>query len=114
MTKPAWYTPEGQRRALSGPNPDLPPGHVQVRPFEANGFTRLENREGGTEPLWVAETSPGVYVSTWATFNKAVRRAMKANQCKMAMTIVVDTNVPGHPSISVCLQPFKVIPDRTP
>lgn len=109
MTKPAWHTPDGQKQALSGPNPNLPPGHVQVRPFEANGFTRIENREGGAHPLWVSETAPGVYCSTWATFNKEVRRAMKANAGRMAMTVVIDTNVPGHPSISICLQPFAVV-----
>jgi hypothetical protein len=111
MTKPAWYSPEGQRRASGKTNPNLPAGHVQIRPFEAEGSRRLENREGGSEPLWVLETSPGVFTSTWATFNKAVRRAMKANRGKMAMTVVVDTNVPGHPSISICLQPFDVVPD---
>jgi hypothetical protein len=111
MTKPPWYSDEGQQRALPGPNPNLPPGHVQVRPFEANGFVRLENREGGNNPLWVFERVPGVYTSTWATFNKAVRKAMKANRGQMAMTIVIDTNVPGHPSISVCLQPFAVVKD---
>lgn len=109
MTKPAWYTPQGQQRAALNPRPNLPVGAVQVRPFEAEGSTRLENREGGSEPLWVIETQPGVYCSTWAIFNKAVRRAMKANAGRMAMTLVIDTNVPGHPTVSVCLQPFTVI-----
>jgi hypothetical protein len=108
MTKPPWFTAEGQKRALPGPNPNLPFGHVQVRPFPAKDTTRLENREGGTDPLFVFETSPGVFTSTWATFNKSVVRAMKANRGQMAMTVVVDTNVPGHPSLSICLQPFKV------
>lgn len=107
--KPAWHTPEGQAYAPKTPNPNLPLGHVQIRPFEAEGFRRIENREGGAHPLWVMETSPGVFTSTWATFNKSVVRAMKKNHGQMAMTIVVDTNVPGHPSVSVCLQPFKVI-----
>lgn len=112
MTKPAWYTSEGQQRAaLEGSNRNLPSGAVQVRPFEAEGSTRLENREGGSEPLWIFEMQPGVYTSTWAIFNKAVRRAMKANAGRMAMTLVIDTNVPGHPSVSICLQPFTVIKD---
>jgi hypothetical protein len=96
---------------MGGPNPNLPAGHVQIRPFPAEGMTRLENREGGAHPLWTFETSPGVYTSTWATFNKIVRQAMRANQGKMAMTLVIDTNVPGHPSVSVVLQPFNIVPD---
>lgn len=110
MTKPPWYSAEGQKQAAGTPNPNLPPGHVQVRPFEFDGTTRLEHREGGLNPLWVREISPGIYVSAWATFNKHIRKAMKANAGKMAMTVVIDTNVPGHPSISIVLQPFEVKP----
>jgi hypothetical protein len=85
---------------------------VQVRPFPANGSTRLENREGGLNPLWVFESRAGVYTSTWAICNKQALAMLKKSRGKAAMTIVIDTNSPGHPTVSVVLQPIEVVPDH--
>lgn len=73
------------------------------------GSIPLANREGGMHDLWVAEMTPGVYTSCWATHNKDVQRAIKKNH--MVLTVVVDTNVPGHPSISLVMQPIGIIKD---
>lgn len=105
--KAPWWTPEGQSRAPSSPSKNLPPGFVHVRPIETEGSRRLEAREGGTEPLWVHEQQPGIYTSVWMIQNKAALKMIKEQKC--AMTIVIDTNVPGHPSVSVGLQPINLI-----
>jgi hypothetical protein len=55
-----------------------------------------------------------VFTSAWAIHSRDVLAALKACQGKMAMTLVVDTNVPGHPSVSIRLQPVVVVPDRVP
>lgn len=111
--KPPWWTDEGQAlikaSGMTGPNPNLPPGHVQVRPMMFEGSTALANREGGLHDLWVHETSTGVYTSAWATHNKKVRAAILRKH--MVLTVVVDTNVPGHPSISLVMQPVGIIKD---
>ena len=70
---------------------------------------RLEAREGGTEPLWVFEQSQGVFTSAWMIQNFRALEMIKKKNC--VLTIVIDTNVPGHPSVSLCLQPIDIIPD---
>ena len=80
---------------------------VRVRPVEFEGSTKLEHREGGAYPLYVKESAPGVYVSSWMMNAKHCRKfikEMRNSGREVVLSLVVDTNVPGHPSLSMQLQ----------
>ena len=79
----------------------LPPGSVQISPIPFDGSTPLVNRVGGTLPLPVRETDPGVFVSAWVINKSAMKKLKQHGAC---LTLVVDTNVPGHPSVSMVVQ----------
>lgn len=87
---------------------------TRVRPIEFEGSTKLEHREGGAHPLHVKEGVPGVYVSSWMVnstecckFIKEMRNAGR----EFVLSLVVDTNVPGHPSLSMQLQEIFLTED---
>lgn len=79
----------------------LPPGSVQIAPLPFEGSAALVNRLGGTLPLPVIETEPGVYLSAWV-INKAAMKKLK--QRGAVLSLCVDTNVPGHPTVSMVVQ----------
>ena len=79
----------------------LPPGSVQIAPCPFDGSTVLVNRFGGTLPLPVIETEPGVFTSAWVV-NKAAMKKLK--QRGAVLTLCVDTNVPGQPTVSLLVQ----------
>ena len=87
---------------------------TRIRPVEFEGATKLEHREGGAYPLYVAETSPGMFVSSWMInadhcrkFIKEMRNAGR----EVVLSLVVDTNVPGHPTVSMQLQEIFITKD---
>jgi hypothetical protein len=80
---------------------------TRVRPVQFEGTIKLEHREGGSYPLYVKEAAPGVFVSSWMInadhcrkFIKEMRNAGR----EVVLSLVVDTNVPGHPTVSMQLQ----------
>ena len=80
---------------------------VRVRSVEFEGATKLERRGGGACPLHVAESAPGVFVSSWMInadhCRKFVKEMRNAGR-EVVLSLVVDTNVPGHPTVSMQLQ----------
>jgi hypothetical protein len=74
---------------------------IKLQPMAANGMQPLAHRHGGTKALPVLETSPGVFVSAWAIHEKNVARMIASGPC--ALQLVVDTNVPGHQSVSISI-----------
>lgn len=80
---------------------------TRVRPVEFEGAQKLDHREGGAYPLFVKETAPGCYVSSWmidARYCREFIREMKNSGREVILSLVVDTNVPGHPTVSMQLQ----------
>ena len=69
----------------------------------------LANRFGGNKPLPVTETFEGIFASAWVPTNEDLK--MLRSSKKVAITLVVDTNVPGHPSVSLKVQRVQLIPD---
>lgn len=87
---------------------------VRVRPVEFEGATKLEHREGGAYPLWVKETQPGAFVSSWMIDAEHCRkfiREMKNSGRKVVLSLVVDTSVPGHPTVSMQMQEIFITKD---
>jgi hypothetical protein len=93
---------------MKDPRASWAPGSVMLAsiPFEQATRT-FAHRDGGTKPLAVAERIPGVFASAWIV-NKAARRIIKRPH---ALTLVIDTNVPGHPSVSLLVQPVDLLSD---
>ena len=86
----------------------------RVRSLEFEGATRLEHREGGTYPLYVKESQEGVFVSSWMIDAKHCRqfmRDMRNAGRNVVLSLVVDTNVPGHPTVSMQLQEIFLTKD---
>ncbi len=80
---------------------------VRVRSIEFEGTTKLEHREGGAYPLYVKEGQSGVYVSSWMMDSEQCRKFIKEMRNagrEVVLSLVVNTNVPGHPSVSMQLQ----------
>ena len=87
---------------------------TRIRPVEFEGSQRLEHREGGTYPLFVKESAQGVFVSSWmidADYCRKFIREMKNAGRKVVLSLVVDTNVPGHPTVSMQLQEIFITKD---
>lgn len=85
--------------------------YTRVRNVEFVGSRKLVNREGGNFPLYVRETGPGVYLSTWmidTLYCREFIEKVKARGNEYVLSLVVDTNVPGHPSVSLQIQEIKV------
>lgn len=68
----------------------------------------LAKREGGTQDLPVTETSEGVFLSCWMINDKAKKLLRERTA---VLTLVVDTNVPGHPTLSMMVQEIELIHD---
>lgn len=89
---------------------------TRVRPVAFEGTHDLEHREGGAYPLPVVETKPGIYMSSWMInaryCREFIREMTKHPKRDVALTLVVDTNVPGHPTVSMQLQEIFIIPDK--
>ena len=83
-------------------------GFIDVKPIPAERMVPLANRHGGKNPLPVLETSAGVYVSAWAIHHKLIARMLKSKQ-PCTLQLVVDTNVPGHPSVSMMVVPVDLM-----
>lgn len=66
----------------------------------------LVNRFGGNRPLPVTEGMAGVFASAWVP----TKDEMKLLRRKAAVSLVVDTNVPGHPSVSIKVLPVQLTP----
>lgn len=80
---------------------------VRVHPIAFEGAKELQHREGGVRPLPVAESASGVFVSSWMIDAKYCRKfikEMKNSGRDVVLSLVVDTNVPGHPTVSMQLQ----------
>lgn len=81
---------------------------VRIRPVEFKGSIRLEHREGGAHPLFVGEGRPGIFTSSWMIDTQHARKFLKEikrnSKRGVVLSLVVDTNVPGHPSLSMQLQ----------
>jgi hypothetical protein len=75
---------------------------IKIMPMLAEGMYDLVNRRGGNAPLPVLDVSPGVYLSTWAIHQRDVRKLL-LGRTPCALQLVVDTNVPGHPSVSMSI-----------
>jgi hypothetical protein len=84
----------------------IPPDSVQIAPVPFEQQTaELVNRRGGTLPLPVMEATPGVFTSAWVVNQHAMKVLKRRGAC---LTVVIDTNVPGHPSISIKAQLVKL------
>lgn len=87
---------------------------VRLRPIMFDGATPLSHREGGAYALPAKETAPGAFVSCWMLDSKAARdfiaEVEKAGN-NYVLSLVVDTNVPGHPTVSMQLQEILVTDD---
>ena len=80
---------------------------TRVRPVEFEGTIKLKHREGGAYPLFVKESAPGVFVSSWMIDANRCRefiKEMRNSGHEVVLSLVVDTNVPGHPAVSMQLQ----------
>lgn len=80
---------------------------VRIQPVPFEGTEMLAHRCGGVEPLPVKETQEGVFLSSWMIDSKICRkfmREMRNGERGVALSLVVDTNVPGHPTVSMQLQ----------
>ena len=80
---------------------------VKLRPIPAEGMKMLHKREGGVSDLPVFETTSRVFLSCWAIHNeKAIDliTGAAARGVGAVLQIVIDTNVPGHPTISVSVR----------
>jgi len=86
--------------------PKPKPG-VQILAYPAEGMTTLHHRLGGALPLPVHETEPGVFLSCWIPSREALRELRKRGGL---ISLVVDTNVPGHPSVSMRAQVAFLVP----
>lgn len=62
------------------------------------------NRHGGNKPLPVTEAMQGVFSSAWVLTKDEVKLLRKHH----AISLVVDTNVPGHPSVSIKVLPVEL------
>lgn len=89
---------------------------TRVRPVEFDGCEVLAHREGGAYPLYVKQTQPGMFVSTWMInarhCREFIREMTKHPRRDVVLSIVLDTNVPGHPTISLQLQEIFIVPDE--
>lgn len=81
---------------------------IPVKPMQAEGMQMLAHRHGGTEPLPVLETSPGIFASAWAIHHKDIARLLKSGD-PCTLQLVIDTNVPGHPSLSMKVVPIDIV-----
>lgn len=81
---------------------------TRIRPVQFDGSDKLEHREGGAHPLYVKETFPGMFVSTWMINSRNarefIREMTKHPKRDVVLSLVLDTNVPGHPTVSMQLQ----------
>lgn len=87
---------------------------VRIRPVPFEGTEMLAHRSGGVEPLPVKETQEGVFLSSWMIDSDICRkfmREMRNGGRKAALSLVVDTNVPGHPTVSMQLQGIFITKD---
>jgi hypothetical protein len=90
---------------------------TRVRPVEFEGSDRLEHREGGAYPLFVKETSPGMFLSSWMIDADHCRKFIReirnhsGGKRQVVLSLVIDTNVPGHPTVSMQLQEIFITPD---
>jgi len=86
---------------------------VRIKPVEFEGASKLEHREGGAYPLYVKEGLSGVYVSSWMIDTIKARKFMKElrknSRRGVVLSLVVDTNVSGHPSLSMQLQEIFLV-----
>lgn len=88
------------------------PGGLQqqferVSCVEFVGSEKLHHREGGNKPLFVKETQPGCFVSSWMIDSKPIKKTIKdikRRNNNYVLSLVVDTNVPGHPTVSMQVQ----------
>jgi hypothetical protein len=92
-----------------------PVGLVRIEPLPVDGHKMLVNRSGGNKDLPVIESEefPGVFTSAWM-INKNAKEFFKSRKGLAVITLVVDTNVPGHPSVSMKMQPVQLTPDGKP
>jgi hypothetical protein len=80
---------------------------MRVNCIEFTGSQRLEHREGGNKPLYVKETMPGVFLSSWVLTKEArkfIRELANHPRRDSVLSIIIDTNVPGHPTVSMQIQ----------
>lgn len=77
---------------------------TRVRPVAFDGSKPLAHREGGKYPLPVRETSPGVYLSGWYLEREDIMALLNDPKCDTMLSLIIDTNVPGHPAVSMQVQ----------
>lgn len=85
---------------------------VRIRSVAVEGSIALPTREGGFDPLYVipVPNKPGVYMSAWV-INKEAKKLFKNSRNKAVITLVCDTNVSGHPTVSMKMQEINIIND---
>lgn len=87
---------------------------VRVQPLPFEGTEALAHRWGGNEPLPVRETEAGIFLSSWMIDSDICRKFMKEMRNagrNVVLSLVVDTNVPGHPTVSMQLQEIFITKD---
>jgi hypothetical protein len=89
----------------------IPQQLMKMNPLPIDGHVMLAHRHAGVQPLPVIETTPGVYTSAWIVDKNAVAMIRKG---PAAITLVVDTNVPGHPGVSMKIQKITLRDDKPP
>lgn len=87
---------------------------VRIQPLPFEGTKMLAHRWGGIEPLPAAETQEGVFLSSWMIDSNVCRKFIKEiknSGSKVVLSLVVDTNVPSHPTVSMQLQEIFLTKD---
>jgi len=82
---------------------------VQIHPIPFDGVVELEKKHGGVLPLPVRVVSKGVFVSVWVVNRHALKVLKKEGA---VISIVINTNVEGHPEISLRAQVATLMKDN--
>lgn len=87
---------------------------ARVRCVQFEGSKPLAHREGGAHPLYVKEVQPAVYLSTWFIKRADIMALLNDPTCDAVVSLVIDTNVPGHPTVSMQVQEIFIVQDPRP
>lgn len=87
---------------------DVEQRFTRVHPMPFEGTQMLQHRWGGNQPLPVCENMSGVFLSSWLIDAEHCRKFLEQIRLTpkrgVVLSLVVDTNVPGHPTVSMQLQ----------
>lgn len=82
---------------------------VNIMPAPFVGSEDLENKHGGHLPLPVIQTQPGIYATVWIPSRDAYKLLRKRGG---VLTLVIDTNTKGCPSISMMAQGANLVKEN--